>query len=270
MPPAAHPWAVPAGRPGRRYTSNRCIEPIHRQDMSNREMLQPSVRWPFAATAHSPPAGPSGRADGGRPGLGAVTNASYSVWDGTQEIRGRLRACPPGNACLGVCRPHHRCGRLRRASLSAPCREVPWRGDEHRMPDLPPVPAHPRDLRVRRRIGTLRRPGQAGARTGRDGYGIWGVPRVCRRGLPELWLEPPRFVLRSWHGRAARPAWPAWVTNSEQDELKYLVRQDPPGARQEPRGKVANGTTPCTARYGEPRWVDYRRPGWAHPHSEDA
>src|SRR5215472_4317318 len=257
--------------------------------MSNREMLQPPVGWPFAAMVHSPCLGwgggvrvsrarggevgarsaPPSRADGGLPGLGAVTNASYSVWDGTQEIRGRLRACPPGNARLGIGRPHHRRGRLRRASLSAPCREVPWRGDKHRMPDLPPVPAHPRDLRVWGRTRAIRRPGEAGARTSRDGHGIWGVPGVRRRGLPELWLEPPRLVLRSWHGRAARPARPAWVTNSEQDELKFWSGQDlSRGVRQSHEARWRTGTTPCTARYGEPRWVDYPRPDWLIQTSE--
>src|SRR5690348_12083603 len=204
-------WTAPEGAIPRIDVSNRYIAKICRTERC--------CNLPFGGRSPprriAPPAGPSGRADGGRLGLGAVTNASYSVWDGTQEMRGRLRACPQGNACLGIGWPHHRRGRLRRASLSAPCREVPRRGDEHRMPDLPPVPAHPRDLRVWGRTRTVRRPGEAGARTGRDGHGIWGVPGVRRRGLPELWLEPPRFVLRTWHGRAARPAWPAWVPNSE-------------------------------------------------------
>src|SRR6185312_6154982 len=100
MPPDMPARPVPAGRAWRRYTSHRCIEPIHRQDMSNREMLQPPVRWPFAAAVHSPCPGPPARADGGPCGLGAVTNASYAVWDGTQEMCGRLRACPEGQGRL--------------------------------------------------------------------------------------------------------------------------------------------------------------------------
>ena len=185
-------------------------------------------------------------------------------------MRRRLRACPPGNARRSACWPHHRRGRLRRASVPAPCREVPWRGDGHQVPDLPPVPAHPCDLRVRGRTRALRRPGEASGRTGRDGYGIWGVSGVRRRGLPELWLEPPRFVLRSRHGRAARPARPAWVPNSEQDELKYLARARSKRREAWPRGKVAIGHD---AVYRQVRWTAVGwlpRPRLAQSTSEDA
>src|ERR1700731_3798888 len=142
--------------------------------MSSREMLQPSGRRPFAVMAQGPGPERAARPIAGGPGLGAVTNASYAVWDGTQEMCGRLRAGPPGNAGLGAGWPHDRRGRLRRASLPAPGGEVPRRGDGHPVPDLPPVPAYARNLRLRGRARALRRPGEAGGRTGRDGRRIWG------------------------------------------------------------------------------------------------
>ena len=222
-------------------------------------MLQLPVRRPFAAVAHSP-------AGAARPRSQRAARVSAR-----SRMRRTLSEMAPRRcvvdyalarratlaAVLGW--PHHRRGRLRRASVPAPCREVPWRGDGHQVPDLPPVPAHPRDLRVRGRTRALRRPGEAGGRTGRDGRRIWGVPGVRRRGLPELWLEPPRFVLRSRHWRAARPARSAWVPNSEQDELKYLARAGFSGREAGPRGKVANGHD---AVHRQVRWTAV---GWLPP-----
>ena len=174
-------------------------------------------------------------------------------------MRRRLRACPPGNARLGAGWPHHRRGRLRRASLPASCREVPRRGDRDPLPDLPPGEAHPRHLRVRGRTRALRRPGKAGPRTCRDGRRIWGVPGVRRRGLSELWLEPPRHVLCSRHGRAARPARTP-PGQGRARRVKYLATgEDPPGTMAGPQGKVANGHD---AVHRQVRWSAV---GWLPP-----